>query len=250
MAGEQTRGGRCGSIGFNAGNLTRIDGRMRVSPKGLPDKPRGSAWPSPARTVRRAVKSVKSMRAANNLRDEQNHNMEIMEICYLVGLWKADRCSTAKGVVGIKNKDTALLNAFRKIVEPMNLKVKSRTVHGFSTTQDVYVCNSRLRRKIEKLFLFRSRLPKKKLLAYFGGRIDGDGTVDVKSSHIRIYYSPKELSEAEEDSRILKRFGVKSVVKIYNTTTLSIHKPRTFASIIKNFVKSPSKRKKLNLLSA
>ena len=31
---------------------------MRVSLKGLPDKPRGSAWPSSARTVRRAVKSV------------------------------------------------------------------------------------------------------------------------------------------------------------------------------------------------
>ena len=32
---------------------------MRVSLKGLPDKLRGGAWPSSARTVRRAVKSVK-----------------------------------------------------------------------------------------------------------------------------------------------------------------------------------------------
>ena len=31
---------------------------MRVSLKGLPDKLRAAAWPSPARTVRRAVKSV------------------------------------------------------------------------------------------------------------------------------------------------------------------------------------------------
>lgn len=58
MAGEHTRGGHCGSIGFDAGNLTREDGRLKVSPKGLPDKPRGGAWPSSARTVRRAVKSV------------------------------------------------------------------------------------------------------------------------------------------------------------------------------------------------
>ncbi len=31
---------------------------MAASLKGLPDEPRGSAWPSSARTVRRAVKSV------------------------------------------------------------------------------------------------------------------------------------------------------------------------------------------------
>ncbi len=58
MAGEHTRGGGCGSIGFDAGNLTRVDSRMKVSLTGLPDKLRGVAWPSSARTVRRAVKSV------------------------------------------------------------------------------------------------------------------------------------------------------------------------------------------------
>ena len=39
-------------------NLTRDDGRMRVRLKVLPDKPRAAAWPSSARIVRRAVKSV------------------------------------------------------------------------------------------------------------------------------------------------------------------------------------------------
>ena len=58
MAGEHTSGGGCGSIGFNAGNLTRGDGSMRVRLKVLPDKPRAAAWPSSARIVRRAVKSV------------------------------------------------------------------------------------------------------------------------------------------------------------------------------------------------
>ena len=48
----------CGLIGFNAGKLTRIDSRMKVSLTGLPDKLRGVAWPSSARTLRRAVKSV------------------------------------------------------------------------------------------------------------------------------------------------------------------------------------------------
>jgi len=41
LAGEHTRGGRCGLIGFNAGHLTSADSRMRVSLKGLPDKLRG-----------------------------------------------------------------------------------------------------------------------------------------------------------------------------------------------------------------
>jgi len=51
-------GGGCGSIGFNAGHLIKADSRMRVSLTGLPDALSGVAWPSSARTLRRAVKSV------------------------------------------------------------------------------------------------------------------------------------------------------------------------------------------------
>ncbi len=46
QAGEHTSGGGCGSIGFNAGHLTREDGRMKVRLKVLPNKPRAAAWPS------------------------------------------------------------------------------------------------------------------------------------------------------------------------------------------------------------
>ena len=66
MAGEHTRGGDCGSIGFDAENLTRVDSRMKVRLMVLPDKLRGVAWPSSARTLRRAVKSV-------NERDPRYH---------------------------------------------------------------------------------------------------------------------------------------------------------------------------------
>ncbi len=66
MAGEHTRGGGCGSIGFDAVNLTRVDSRMKVTLTGLPDKLRAVAWPSSARTLRRAVKSV-------NERDPHHH---------------------------------------------------------------------------------------------------------------------------------------------------------------------------------
>ena len=52
MAGEHTRGGCCGSIGFNARNLTSGDSRLKVSLKGLPDALRSAAWPSSVRAVR------------------------------------------------------------------------------------------------------------------------------------------------------------------------------------------------------
>ena len=47
----------CGSIEFNAGNLTKADGKMKVKLMTLPDEPRGGAWPSSARVARCPVKS-------------------------------------------------------------------------------------------------------------------------------------------------------------------------------------------------
>ena len=57
LAGEHTRGGGCGLIGFNAGNLTRGDSRVKVRLKSVPDKLRSGAWPSSVRVVRCPVKS-------------------------------------------------------------------------------------------------------------------------------------------------------------------------------------------------
>ncbi len=57
LAGEHYKGAACGLIQLNAENFTRSDGRMKVSLKGLPNEPRGSAWPSSARAVRCPVKS-------------------------------------------------------------------------------------------------------------------------------------------------------------------------------------------------
>jgi len=173
-----------------------------------------------------------------------------MELHYIMGLWKADRCSTARGVVGIKNTQKVLLDKFQKFVEDLGMKPKFRQVTGFSTTQDIYVCNSRLRKEIEELFQNRASSSEENILAYFGGRIDGDGTISAKESHFRIYYSPEEKSEAEEDSEILKRLGIDSLVKMFNIPTLEIHKPRKFAKMISKFVVSPQKQKELKLLSA
>ena len=40
LAGGHTRGGSCGLIGFDTGNLTRADGGMKVRLTTLPDYPR------------------------------------------------------------------------------------------------------------------------------------------------------------------------------------------------------------------
>jgi len=45
------------SIRFYTVNLTRVDSRMKVSLKGLPDTLRGDAWPTSACVVRWSVKS-------------------------------------------------------------------------------------------------------------------------------------------------------------------------------------------------
>ena len=139
-----------------------------------------------------------------------------LEVAYAVGLWKADRCSTAKGVVGLRNKQDALLDAFEKFLKKRGLKVKWRTIMGFSKTKEVYTCNSSLRREFESVFLNRNNLGHNGKLSYFAGRIDGDGTVDAKYSHVRIYYSHKEGLEALEDSEILRSMGQDAIVRYYN----------------------------------
>ncbi len=49
---------------------------MKASLKGLPEEPRGSAWPSPARTVRRAVKSVNELDLCLYLRIRKGSTIE------------------------------------------------------------------------------------------------------------------------------------------------------------------------------
>ncbi len=55
--GSTATGGACGLIGFNAVKLTGGDGYMKAKLMTLPNFPRGGAWPSSVRTVRRSVES-------------------------------------------------------------------------------------------------------------------------------------------------------------------------------------------------
>ncbi len=44
------------------------------------------------------------------------------EFAYTYGLWKADRCSTAKGIVGLRNKDERLLQTFENFLNKLGTK--------------------------------------------------------------------------------------------------------------------------------
>jgi hypothetical protein len=64
---------------------------MKVIPKGLPDKLRGVAWPSSARTLRRAVKSV-------NERDPCRHLLPHFQII-------SNKCEHYGGTAGDKPEE-------------------------------------------------------------------------------------------------------------------------------------------------
>ena len=42
------------------------------------------------------------------------------EFAYILGLWKADRCSTAKGIVGLRSKDQILIETFRNFIKKLD----------------------------------------------------------------------------------------------------------------------------------
>jgi intein/homing endonuclease len=101
------------------------------------------------------------------------------EFAYILGLWKADRCSAAKGIVGLKNKDEELLEVFRNFIKKMKLEAKERIVKGYGVTKEVYCCSMPLRRIFEYVSANRVKIfsSKQLILPYLAGIIDGDGSV-------------------------------------------------------------------------
>lgn len=154
--------------------------------------------------------------------------------CYILGLWVADRCSTAKGVFGIRNKNPELLNATRDFLKELNMNVKERSVQGFSLTQEVYCCNSELRRFFEALKKTRIEI-----LTKYG-----------KKSSLRIYFGKNELCEAQIDSKVLSSFGFGTTIKQNpKIVTMYILKPRKIASNLLPFVKSSHKLNELKKMA-
>ncbi len=170
---------------------------------------------------------------------------------YILGLWCADRGSTAKGVVAIRNKREELLRPLREFGKKKGLRVKERTVNGYSKTKEVYICNSALRELFEKMRKNKIKMldSRTKILAYFAGLFDGDGTIikdRAKIRKVRIYYSKHEIKDSLVDAELLKNLGIHTRVwKYRNMSITEIYNRYRFLKMIKPFIKHKEKLKRI-----
>ena len=161
------------------------------------------------------------------------------EFAYLLGLWKADKSSTAKGIVGLRSKDEELLNIFRKFFEhTLKMKAKERIVIGYGLTKEVYICSMPFKRILE--FVSKNRLEifmdSRIILSYIAGLIDGDGSTGGMA-HFVIFYGKREKEEAEIDRKLILSLGFNTTLKEKeNHLRLYILKPHGLLQKLANFL--------------
>lgn len=119
---------------------------------------------------------------------------------YILGLWLADGYWRSSSI-GLTSVNPELINRFTNFfirVAPEH-SIKKRIYEADEkqkrkqTAFQVYVNNRPLTRLFMSLKSTPLSIPKKYLLAYLAGRIDGDGHIDTKHrSGIRIAYSSNE----------------------------------------------------------
>ena len=167
---------------------------------------------------------------------------------YAIGLWKADKCSTAKGIVGIRSKDDEIIYWFTEFLLKHfpEEKLRTRKITGYGETKEVYVCSYQLRKLFEKTIEERKKIPKKHLASFFAGMIDGDGSIDPRSRMAYIAYGLKDREEIETDQKLLEKLGFKSSVnKSGRGLKLNIHKPKDFLALISPYIVLKRKREKI-----
>jgi hypothetical protein len=218
---------------------------MTARLKALPDALRGGAWPSPARVVRCLVKSSKPLCGGCLMCDYW--------LYWLAGLWDADRGSSAKGVVSLKNRCYELPAGFivfsRECFGIDSGRFKVRLTIGYSPTIDVYYCSSKVRRKIEDIVFRKEKLMGNYARAFIAGKLDGDGYVNDIKREIYIGYSINNISEAKRDAKILENLGIEYKIAVsHNVVKLRMHKPGLVAETLYPFVLHPVKRTRLSRL--
>ena len=177
------------------------------------------------------------------------------DLAWLVGIWAADRGSSAKGVVSLKNKSRELLLRFEDVSRSLFgipwERIRRRVTRGYGEAYEVYYTSMRVRRILEELYANRLMLLVGELgVAYIGGRLDGDGYVSFKKHDVYIGYSAKHMSEAMVDSEVAWKAGLPtSLTSSQGIVKLRILKPRRTASILVHHVYHPEKRRRLLLLS-
>lgn len=174
------------------------------------------------------------------------------KFAYLAGLWKADRCSTAKGIVGIRSKDSELLTHVSEILENYfdKAKLRKRDIKtGFSPTSEVYVCSCVLRRRIEALINERNSVFDKRddaTASFLAGLFDGDGSASFEKRTLYFAYGLRDEKEVLQDRKMIENLGFYcSITKAGRGMRLNVLKPTDFARFIYHFVFL--ERKKLQL---
>ena len=208
----------------------------------LPDALRGGAWPSPARVVRCPVKSGKLL--------PRGMLMFTWWIYWLAGLWDADRGSTAKGVVSIKNKCINIIAAFIIIsTEELKVnqsKIKFRVTRGYGEAIEAYYTSTQIRRMIEEIVHEKEKLRGNEGRAFLAGKIDGDGYIDHIKREIYIGYGSRNLYEALRDAQIVNNLGLRySIGTSGNIVKLRLLRPKEVAPLILPFIMHPLKHVKL-----
>ena len=177
------------------------------------------------------------------------------ETAWVAGLWAADRGSTARGVVSIKNKCPALLDAFEEYslrnFDITRSKFRLRKTKGYSEATDVYYTRLPVRRFIESLVTNRIRLSGQEGLAFLSGKFDGDGSIDFERSILYYGYSKGNRPEALKDEILIAALGFRtSIGPSGNAVKVRVLEPRKFAVEIIPYVRHPIKLKKLGWLTS
>lgn len=171
------------------------------------------------------------------------------DVSYIIGLWKADKCSTAKGIVGIRSKDDEIIDRFTLFLLKHfpEQKLRTRTVLGYGLTKEVYVCSYPTRKLFEKTIPERNNMDEKFLASFFAGIIDGDGSIDPKSRMTYIAYGLKDRKEIELDKKLLNKLGFSSSInRSGRALKLNIHKPKNFLKLIFPYMMLKCKREKIS----
>ena len=178
---------------------------------------------------------------------------ENIETSWILGVWGADRGTLAKGVVALVNTKPEILNTFKryclKNFDITKSKFRQRILRGYGVSTELYFTRLPARRFLENLMKNRSNLKRENLLAYFAGRVDGDGNVHAKSSSLAIFYSLKEIQDAKIDKMLIEGFDHKVSISVETKVIrLRILKPRFFSSEILPYIVHNKKKKEIKLL--
>lgn len=147
------------------------------------------------------------------------------EAAYIFGLWCADGYFWSSSI-GITNVDRTLVNRFAQYLGKLlpSERIKLRVYHprgkpprvetvatypmrlAKQVAYQLYVNSRPLLRMFQQAETQVATLPMQYIIAYFAGRFDGDGSVDMNlRSDLRITYSNR--MEAETDQSLLAKLG-------------------------------------------